>query len=128
MKNSIVSTLLLSFLFQFISSFPLLRDFYSDRDQILATEDSQYLGADLILNGYETLANIGLMNMKNAELDKGFSDSFYPPSMSFFKSKAQIENSSVFNFLKEMPKGAALHLHDLSIASIDWVISDITYR
>ncbi len=34
----------------------------------------------------------------------------------------------VFSFLRGMPKGAALHTHDLSIASASWVIAELTYR
>ena len=33
----------------------------------------------------------------------------------------------VFSFLRGLPKGAALHTHDLSIASVAWVVSDLTY-
>ena len=53
---------------------------------------------------------------------------YYPPSHSFFDNIAAIEASDVFAFLHEMPKGGVLHVHDISIASIDWVVSNITYR
>ena len=59
---------------------------------------------------------------------QAFLDSHYPPSHSFFDNIAAIEASDVFAFLHEMPKGGVLHVHDISIASIDWVVSNITYR
>ncbi len=42
--------------------------------------------------------------------------------------RSAMESSSVFSFLLGMPKGAALHMHDFSLASADWVIAEITYR
>ena len=49
------------------------------------------------------------------------------PSKSFYLSKTDIENSPVFQFIKKMPKGAALHTHHISLGSIKWIVSNLTY-
>jgi len=67
------------------------------------------------------------MDKKWRELDQAFQDSYYPPSENFLTSKASIEASEVFSILKIMPKGAALHTHDIAIASSDWVVDELTY-
>lgn len=87
-----------------------------------------YLGSDLTLSTAEIEANSQLMALKRAELDQAFIDSTYPPSRHFFQSKADYEKSQVFGFLKEMPKGGALHLHDALLVNVDWLIANMTYE
>ena len=48
------------------------RDFYTERSQVLATEDSMYFGSDLVLNTDEMFANSVLMDRKYSELDAAF--------------------------------------------------------
>ena len=87
-----------------------------------------YLGADLVLSGYEVLANNVLMTAKHNELDTAYVDSVFPPSQHYFNSKPDIEASEVYQLLKPMPKGGVLHLHHVSITRIDWVIANLTYE
>ena len=68
------------------------------------------------------------MTHKVRELDAAFNESIYPPAKSFFNSKEEIDSSPLFDIVKSMPKGAALHLHDVAITSIDWVIQNISYK
>jgi hypothetical protein len=46
----------------------------------------------------------------------------------YFFYRSAIESSLVYQFLKTMPKGGSLHLHDTAITSADWVVENITYR
>ena len=59
---------------------------------------------------------------------QAFKTAHYPPAGNFFDNIEAIESSKVFDFIREMPKGAALHVHDIAIASADWIVANITYR
>ena len=76
------------------------QDFFTDRDSILALEDSSFLGADLVLTADEQDASESLMADKESELDEAFQDSAYPPSQSFFQRKEDMEASEVFQFIR----------------------------
>ncbi|KAH9493092.1 hypothetical protein Btru_022781, partial [Bulinus truncatus] len=54
--------------------------------------------------------------------------SLYIPSLSFYKVKPLIEHSTLLKIMRSMPKGGALHVHDLSAVSLDWLIQNATYR
>ena len=62
------------------------------------------------------------------ELESAFVNDDLPSSTSFFQSRPRIEASEVYKFIHDLPKGGALHLHEFAITSIDWVVSNITYR
>ena len=102
-------------------------EFMAERNAILETESSQALGSDIVLNDSEILANEVLTFYKISELDSAFANDNLPSSESFLTAKSRIDQSDVFQFIKIMPKGAALHLHELAITSVDWVVSNVTY-
>ncbi|XP_054552552.1 adenosine deaminase 2 isoform X2 [Talpa occidentalis] len=99
-----------------------------ERNQLLMREKMMQLGGQLVLKKEEELANTKLMTLKKAELTQAMKTQNFPPSMHFFQAKSLIEKSEVFNILKKMPKGAALHLHDFGILSMDWLVKNATYR
>ncbi|KAJ8023521.1 Adenosine deaminase 2 [Holothuria leucospilota] len=37
------------------------------------------------------------------------------------------DNSYVYHFIRKMPKGGDLHIHELSMVNIAWVVSELTY-
>jgi len=41
---------------------------------------------------------------------------------------SEIEKSEVFKILREMPKGAVLHVHESSIGSPDYKLNNVSYR
>ncbi|XP_023047860.1 adenosine deaminase 2 isoform X2 [Piliocolobus tephrosceles] len=86
------------------------------------------LGGPLVLNTKEEQANERLMMLKIAEMKEAMKTLIFPPSMHFFQAKHLIERSQVFNILRMMPKGAALHLHDTGIVTMDWLVRNVTYR
>jgi adenosine deaminase CECR1 len=104
-------------------------EFLAERNDVLAAEASQSLGADVVLNELEQMVNdVLLMSVKIAELNSAFVNDDLPSSRNFLTAKPMIDRSDVFQFIRGMPKGAALHLHELSITSVDWVVSNVTYR
>ncbi|XP_059085665.1 adenosine deaminase 2-like [Tigriopus californicus] len=103
-------------------------EYLAERNEVLEKEDQSYLGSDLALTLEEIQFNQVLMDAKFKELDEAFQLSHFPPSQHFFLAKPQIEASTVFQIIRQMPKGGNLHTHDLSIVSLDWVIANITYQ
>ncbi|XP_040318542.1 adenosine deaminase 2 isoform X2 [Herpailurus yagouaroundi] len=97
-------------------------------NQLLMREKMMQLGGQLVLTEQEELANERLMALKKAEVTQAMRTQKFPPSMHFFQAKTLIEKSEVFNILKKMPKGAALHVHDFSILSMNWLVKNVTYR
>nr|ACO10586.1 Cat eye syndrome critical region protein 1 homolog precursor [Caligus rogercresseyi] len=101
---------------------------YLDARRDLLSEEV-FLGSELTLNGPELIANASLMVYKLRELSRGttFPKSF-SPSKSFLTERNAIKGSPVFQFIRSLPKGGALHTHDLSLVSASWVVFNITYR
>ncbi|KAJ8791364.1 hypothetical protein J1605_004311 [Eschrichtius robustus] len=98
------------------------------RNRLLMREKMMRIGGQLVLKQEEELANQRLGALKEAEMQEALRTGSIPPSMHFFQAKSLIEKSAVFNILKKMPKGAALHVHDFSIANTDWLVRNVTYR
>eukprot|EP00095_Tigriopus_kingsejongensis_P007315 snap_masked-scaffold431_size173393-processed-gene-0.12 protein:Tk07315 transcript:snap_masked-scaffold431_size173393-processed-gene-0.12-mRNA-1 annotation:"hypothetical protein DAPPUDRAFT_307202" len=105
-----------------------LDDYLKERQSVIEAENNAYLGSDVELGPEEVLANEKLMALKWSELDLAFSESSYAPSQHFFQWREQMERSELFQALQTMPKGGNLHTHDFSMVSVDWVISNVTYR
>uniref|UniRef100_A0A2K6DZT4 Adenosine deaminase 2 n=1 Tax=Macaca nemestrina TaxID=9545 RepID=A0A2K6DZT4_MACNE len=99
-----------------------------DEAHLLLKEKMMRLGGPLVLTTKEEQANERLMMLKIAEMKEAMKTLIFPPSMHFFQAKHLIERSQVFNILKMMPKGAALHLHDTGIVTMDWLVRNVTYR
>ncbi|KAL4833627.1 hypothetical protein H8958_002848 [Nasalis larvatus] len=99
-----------------------------DEAHLLLKEKMMRLGGPLVLNTKEEQANERLMTLKIAEMKEAMKTLIFPPSMHFFQAKHLIERSHVFNILRMMPKGAALHLHDTGIVTMDWLVRNVTYR
>ncbi|XP_057558834.1 adenosine deaminase 2 [Hippopotamus amphibius kiboko] len=111
-----------------MSSFRLAASGDEARNRLLTTEKMMRVGGQLVLAQEEELANQKLGALKEAEMREALRTGSSPPSMHFFQAKSLIEKSAVFNILKKMPKGAALHVHDFSIVSMEWLVKNVTYR
>ncbi|KAI4469389.1 adenosine deaminase [Holotrichia oblita] len=101
-------------------------DYRRFRAAIIAEEEQHSLGKDLILNADEKSCNEKLLAMKRREL-YGPSDR-QPWQRNFLRSAGIIEASSVFQFIKKLPKGASLHSHLYASASYKYVVNDLLYR
>ena len=105
----------------------IMENYLAQRKNILKKERNNHLGNNLTLTWYEIKANKKLMENKLKELDEAMSTGDFGPSKSFYLSQTNIEKSPVFQFIKKMPKGAALHTHHISLGSIKWIVSNLTY-
>uniref|UniRef100_A0A6E8VLK6 Adenosine deaminase n=1 Tax=Anopheles coluzzii TaxID=1518534 RepID=A0A6E8VLK6_ANOCL len=97
------------------------------RAAIKESEAAYGLGGKVHLNPDERQADRILRAMKKDEL-KVVDRARPVAGMHFFDAKPFIENSTVFEALKLMPKGAILHLHNSAAVSSSWVIKNLTYR
>ncbi|MBZ3887782.1 Adenosine deaminase CECR1 [Sciurus carolinensis] len=98
------------------------------RSQLLVKEKSIRFGSEILLNSQEKKANRNLMAIKKKEITEALETHQFPPSMHFFQAKQLIEDSRVFHIIKKIPKGAALHLHEFGMASMEWLVKNVTYR
>lgn len=97
-------------------------DYWKNREEFIKHEESLMLGSGLALSPKEKTANKILMTYKLREYDDGFEHpGIFAPGRHFFNARRDIEKSKVFRFITKIPKGAALHGHDTSIVSEDFL-------
>ncbi|KAK6973778.1 adenosine deaminase AGSA [Biomphalaria glabrata] len=120
----------------FVSSRPVQRDLAADREshflqraKLIDEETKLRIGSSTTLTPPESTLDYIMMREKRRIMDESrINRSAYLPAYSFHQSKAYIENTTIYKIIKRMPKGAALHLHDLAITSLNWVVKNVTYR
>lgn len=81
------------------------RPLLNERDSLIAVENAGRTGGTLLLGELEEHVNKKLMLLKKKDVDEAMNTGVFPPSMHFFKAKPHIDQSAVFNILKQMPKG-----------------------
>ncbi|XP_008290577.1 adenosine deaminase 2-A [Stegastes partitus] len=94
------------------------------REALIKQEASMQTGGQVVLTDAEQRLDDLLVKMKQEEMAKAD----FPPSMHFFKARDLIRSSPIFSLLQKMPKGGALHLHDLAIVDVEWLVKNVTYR
>lgn len=103
-------------------------DYWSDRDELIKSEESQMMGSSIELDEYEKSANDIIMKFKLMEHDEGFKNPrLYLASRHIFEVRDEIRKSEIFKILRLMPKGAALHSHDVVLVSEDYLY-ELTFR
>ncbi|XP_075983940.1 adenosine deaminase-like [Anticarsia gemmatalis] len=102
-------------------------EYDEQRARILALESRLALGGNTSLSAAESRLNDCLMRHKLHELDYGYlHPEHYNFSQHFFKYKDAIPQSKVYRIIQAMPKGAVLHVHDMSILGPDYMLN-LTY-
>lgn len=94
------------------------------RDALIQREASMQTGGQAVLSDAEQRLDARMMKMKQQETAR----QDFPPAMHFFKARDLIKDSPMFSLLQKMPKGAALHLHDLAMVDVEWLVKNVTYR
>lgn len=103
------------------------KDYKNKRNKLIRDEFHLTLGAKLNLTDKEEVVNKCIMRHKNKELDYAFQHpEYFNLSHHYFSYKKSIRKSKVYKILKDMPKGAALHVHDMAILGPDYLMK-ITY-
>ncbi|XP_068580269.1 adenosine deaminase 2-A [Cebidichthys violaceus] len=94
------------------------------REALIQLEASMQTGGQMVLTDAEQRLDALLFKMKQEEMARAD----FPPAMHFFKAKDLIRTGPIFNLLQKMPKGGALHVHDLSMVDVEWLVKNVTYR
>ncbi|CAL9697220.1 unnamed protein product [Knipowitschia caucasica] len=94
------------------------------REALMEMEASMQTGGQLVMSDKEKVLNARFLQMKQAEVMRPD----FPPAMHFFKARELIKESPLFSLLRKAPKGAALHVHDLSMTAVEWLVKNVTYR
>lgn len=94
------------------------------RDALIQMEASMQTGGQVVLTEDEKRLNSRLLQMKEKEVMRAD----FPPAMHFFKARDLIKESPLFPLLQKVPKGAALHVHDLAMVDVEWLVKNVTYR
>lgn len=96
--------------------------------KIFEEESAMGIGGEIVLTPAETLANFKLMSLKYAELDTGFDNPYhFNFSKHYFQYQHNINASKVYQIIKHMPKGAALHIHSSMMLGPDYILK-LTYE
>ncbi|KAI3371587.1 hypothetical protein L3Q82_024158, partial [Scortum barcoo] len=94
------------------------------REALIQLEASMQTGGNVILTDAERRLDALFFKMKQEEVARPD----FPPAMHFFKARPLIRASPIFSLLQKMPKGGALHVHDLSMVDVEWLVKNVTYR
>lgn len=94
------------------------------REALIQEEASMQTGGQVVLSENEKQLDVRLLKMKQEEVARAD----FPPAMHFFKARDLIRNSPMFSLLQKMPKGGALHIHDLAMVDVEWLVKNVTYR
>ncbi|XP_039752503.1 adenosine deaminase 2-like [Pararge aegeria] len=102
-------------------------DYTIVRGNLLAEESELQVGGNVRLTDEEIKANDILMRYKNEEVDESFlNPGKFNFSRHYFTYKNDIINSKVYQMIRRMPKGAALHVHSSLMLSTDRLL-ELTY-
>jgi adenosine deaminase CECR1 len=98
------------------------------RQRLIEQERAGRRSASLPVTPEEAKANSWLMALKESELAR--TRAYFPPAHSFLedKTKQLVENSPVFEVMKQLPKGAVLHAHGSAMGDYRWLVSHATHR
>lgn len=95
-----------------------IEDYMKERSAILKENEDYSMAAKTLLTPQEELVDKWLTAAR-ADIT-GF------PPREYFNSRNvrhRIEDNELFAFLKEMPKGSALHMHESASGDIDWLLN-----
>lgn len=102
-------------------------DYKAERAKIVRDEALLSVGGNSTLSDKESDVNNCLMQRKFREVDYGFNNpQTYMLSRHFFKYKNDIHESKVYRIIQDLPKGAALHVHDMGLLGPDYILN-VTY-
>lgn len=105
-----------------------INDYKLERNLLLEQEFTLQVGGKITLNEDELVANSILMKHKHQQLNESFyNPQYFNLSRHYFTYKDDINSSKVYQIIKRMPKGGALHIHSSLMLSADRLLT-LTYQ
>ena len=102
-------------------------EYEEKRERIIDQLKNRSLQYDEPLSSDEKIVDLYLQYLKHENYPVPGENSFLP-MQNFITVREQIEDTDLFAFLKRMPKGAILHIHELAMGDYKWIINHATYR
>ncbi|XP_043236376.1 adenosine deaminase 2-like [Amphibalanus amphitrite] len=100
-----------------------LSDYWSSRSKLLTADQLLETGGTVVLHGAEQQVNDLLTVFKREE----YKETPFEAGRHFMNAREDIEKSNVFELIRMMPKGSMLHIHDISMLSVEKLVSNVTY-
>lgn len=98
-------------------------NYLQQRSELIKENNSLRFDADITLNAQESELDEKLIALRKEMTNDYLNASFFPPSEPFFKSKEHIEETTLFQLFRKMPKGGIQHLHSSAGIDFRWLIS-----
>jgi adenosine deaminase CECR1 len=95
-----------------------------DRQKLLTQHARQRFSADEKLNPAEMTVSNALHHQISNHFRTHRTLTTFEPTRPFYNVKSDITNTSVFQLLRKMPKGALLHTHLGGAGRMEWIISN----
>ncbi|KAM3963800.1 adenosine deaminase 2 [Aphomia sociella] len=128
MYVSVIYSVMCLFFIRQCETRTIINDYIASRSNIIAEEFQLSVGGKLILNDDEKIVNKILTRWKEEEAEDSFNHpQYFNFSKHYFTYKNDIYKSKVYQIIKRMPKGAALHLHSSMMLHVD-ILIELTYE
>ncbi|MDW3196294.1 MAG: hypothetical protein R8G66_28230 [Cytophagales bacterium] len=98
-------------------------NYLHQRSELIKENESLRFDADIVLNAQEKALDEKLVTLRKEMTADYLKTSFFPPSEPFFKSKEHIEETTLFQLFRKMPKGGIQHLHSSAGIDFRWLIN-----
>ncbi|MDW3648668.1 MAG: hypothetical protein R8P61_16495 [Bacteroidia bacterium] len=99
-----------------------LQEYLLQREALMQTDSLDFLSRNTLLSVEEKLLNEKMKEYQRSMLEAYKAEHFFPPARNFYQSKSHIEANPFFDLIHRMPKGGILHLHDLAMTNVEWIL------
>ena len=100
-----------------------LKDYLRQREALMQQDSLNFLNRNTLLSPEEKQLQEKMKLQQRSMLETYKAGHFFPPARNFYQSKSHIENNPFFSLIQKMPKGGILHLHDLAMTNVDWIVA-----
>ena len=101
------------------------RNYLQRRASLIEENGSMSFDAGITLNPREAELNTKLIILRDKMIRRYQEKAFFPPAAPFYKSKAHIEETTLFKLFRKMPKGGIQHLHSSAGIDFRWLIERV---